>query len=146
MASIAISKKMPSGKLIVGLYMVDILCLGLKNTLFRFALDLHDYQNFMEEVDQRSSLMEFDLTDAHNIIYGAIDYAEENGFKPQKDFSVTEYLLDEGLIDDGIDEIEFGRNGRPFYFAGPYDNTRQIIKTLEKAVGLGNFDVVLTDD
>jgi hypothetical protein len=143
MASIAISKTMPSGKFIVGLYMIDIFCLGLKDTLFQFALDSYGYHEFMERTNAQSEMIQCDLGEAHNLIYGAIDFAAENGFKPQKDFVITKQILDENLIDDRIDDIEFGRNGRPFYFAGPYDNTRQIIETLEKNVGKGNFDVVL---
>jgi hypothetical protein len=146
MASIVISKKMPSGKYIAGLYMIDMFCLGLKNTYFQFALDSVEYDEFLQKMNSQSESVKFDLGEAHNIIFGAIDFAAENGFKPQKDFAITQYLLDENLIDDRIDEIEFGRNGRPFYFAGPYDNTGQIIKTLEKNVGNGNFDVVLPED
>jgi hypothetical protein len=146
MASIAISKKMPSGKFIVGLYMIDMFCLGVKNALFQFALDSFGYDEFIQKINAQSEIVKCDLVEAHNIIFGAIDFAAENGFKPQKDFSITQYIPDENLIDDRIDEIEFGRNGRPFYFAGPYDNTRQVIETLEKNVGEGNFDVVLPED
>ncbi len=145
MASIAISKKMPSGKLIIGMYMVDVFCLGLKNTLFKFALDNNGYTDFINEINQRYSLIKCDLTEAHNIIYGAIDFAEELGFKPNKDFKITEFLLNSDLITDGINEIEFGKDGKPVYFAGPYDDTKSIIGILEKSVGKGNFDFVLPD-
>jgi hypothetical protein len=146
MASITISKTMPSGKFVIGLYMIDMFCLGVKNTLFKFALDSFGYDEFIQKINAQSEIVKCDLGEAHNIIFGAIDFAAENGFKPQKDFSITQYILDENLIDDRIDEIEFGRNGRPFYFAGPYDNTMYIIETLEKNVGEGNFDVVLPED
>ena len=146
MASITISKKMPSDKLIIGAYVVDIFCLGLKNTLFKFALDTNEYASFLEQISKQQELVKCDLAEAHNIIYGAIDYAESIGFKPQKDFRITEFLLDSDLINDGIDEIEFGKNGKPFYFAGPYDNTKQIIGILEKNVGKDNFEFSLPID
>lgn len=110
LATIAISKEMPSGKFIITVYMVDILCLGLKNTFYNFNLDSIKYNEFVETLKGNpEGQQSCDISLAHNIIFGAIDFAEEIGFKPHKDFAVTEYLLDPDLINDGIDEIEFGR-------------------------------------
>lgn len=39
--------------------------------------------------------------------------------------------------------IEFGKDGKPFYFSGPYDNAEKIIKTLETNVGIENFDYIV---
>lgn len=142
MASIAISKKMPLGKLILGMYMVDVFCMGLKSTLYKFALYSLEYADILVEMNQRQPIIECNLTHAHNIIYGAIDYAEELGFNPHKDFSITEYLLDADLITEGINEIEFGKDGKPYYFAGPYDDSDRILGILEKNVGKGNFDFI----
>ena len=140
MASIFISKKMPSGKYIIGLYMVDIFCLGLKNTYYQFGLDYFQYKELLEKMYPDNNNILCDITKAHNIIFGAIDFAEELGFKPEKDFRITEYLLDTSLIDEGIDDIEFGRDGKPYYVAGPYDDTRRIINILRTHIGEGNFD------
>lgn len=84
-----------------------------------------------------------DIVKAHNIIYGAIDYAEGLGFQPDKHFKITEYLLNPNLINDGIDEIEFGYDGKPFFIAGPDDNTIRIISILERNMGKGNFEIMM---
>jgi hypothetical protein len=76
-------------------------------------------------------------------VYGALDYAEELGFAPNKDFRIAEYLLGPDLITDGINEIEFGMDGKPFYISGPYDNLRQILATLNRSVGVGNYEYFL---
>jgi len=140
LATIIISKEMPSGKFIIAVYMVDILCLGLKNTLYNFNLDSNKYNEFMERLkDNPEGQQSCDISLAHNIIYGAVDYAAEIGFNPQKDFTVTEHLLDPELITDEIDEIEFGKDGKPFYISGPDDNIPLIIGILEKNVGKDNY-------
>jgi len=36
--------------------------------------------------------------------------------------------------------LKFGRDGKPFYFQGPYDNTAKIFKALRESVGDGNFN------
>lgn len=35
--------------------------------------------------------------------------------------------------------IRFGREGKPFYISGPYDNPRVVIGTLESIAGGGNY-------
>ncbi len=139
-ASLVISRKMPSGKLITGTYMVDTFCMGLKDTSFGFALDKHDYDKFINEMTDRiGKLIPIKLSMAHNIIYGAIDYADEIGFNPHEDFQLTRFILDDNLIDDGIDNIEFGKDGKPYFIAGPYDDFHRIIGNFKKKPGREQF-------
>jgi hypothetical protein len=143
MASVLISKKMPSGKFIVGSYLIDLYCLGLKDTLFKFGYDQISYSDFMDSFSANQKMIDCNLTFAHNLIYGAIDFALDLGLSPHKDFKITEHLLDSNLIDDGIDEIEFGKDGKPLYIAGPYDNINRIVSTLDKNVGAGNYHYIM---
>lgn len=141
MASVLISKKMPSGHFIIALYLIDIYCLGLKNVLHKFNVENAEYEEFVEMAYSRyNAVLKIDTVFAHNLIYGAIDYAEDLGFNPHKDFKLLEYLLDPDLISDEIDEIEFGKDGKPLFIEGPDDNAGQIIRKLKEAVGEGNFD------
>ena len=52
------------------------------------------------------------------------------------------------LVFDDIEliEFEFGKDGKPFYIAGPFDNSRKILETLSNSVGEGNFEFVSTID
>lgn len=143
LVNVFISKKQASGNYVFTLFLVDIYCLGVKNVLLNFNLSDIDYDDFLGKLFQSDEYISCDLADAHNIIYGAIDYAEELGFKPHKDFAIAEHILDADLIDDGIDEIEFGNNGKPLFVAGPYDNVNRIIAVLERNVGEGNYDYVI---
>lgn len=38
-----------------------------------------------------------------------------------------------------IERDQFGRDGKPFYVAGPHDNPDRVIRTLEQSVGEDNF-------
>ena len=143
MASVFISKRMPSGKFIVGMYMVDLFCLGLKSTTFRFSLNELEYKELYQKMFSSGNGIACELIFAHNLIFGAIDYAQDLGFEPEKEFEITRHLLDESLIDDGIDELEFGKNGQPLYFQGPHDNANHIIAILERNVGAGNYKIIL---
>ena len=74
------------------------------------------------------------------MIYASIEYAQQFGFSPEKDFALNQHILEpRGELDEPYN-ITFGRDGKPFFIAGPYDNVNRIIRQLEKTAGPGNFD------
>jgi len=144
MATIVVARKMPSGNFIIGSYIVDILCLGLKNTHHWFNFSLSDFEEGILELFQNQmglNMIDCEPTLAYNIIYGAIEFAEDIGFEPEKDFAISEYILD-NVEDIEFLDIEFGKEGKPVYAAGPHDNVAKILRTLEKNVGDGNFEYI----
>lgn len=144
LAVIVVCKQMPGGNFIIGLYLVDFLCLGLKNTYFRFNYNKFDYDEFVKMAYSKNNAeVKCDTVFAHNLIYGAIDYAGDLGFFPNEDFTVTEYLLDPDLISNEINKIGFGRDGKPLFIQGPNDNATQIMNKLKETVGEGNFDFIV---
>lgn len=142
-ARIVITREQPDGLLIAGTYLVDLLCLGVKDT--HFIANLHP-KTYYDEVLEK---MYFDVSYgncapelAHQIIYAAIDYAGQFGFKPHKDFKLSRNMLDKRGTYPEEHEIEFGRDGKPLYISGPYDNTKSIVAKLEKNAGAGNYEYV----
>ncbi len=139
-----IVKQMPSGKYIIFTYMLDVYCLGVKNTSYHFAFDDDDFKKLMASKEEAGqSFRQVSEKFVTNFVFGALDYAEDLGFAPHKDFALTKYGLDEDLVDDTINDIVFGKEGRPYYISGPYDNPQHIINKLNKNVGEGNFDVLV---
>ena len=145
---VAVVRRRNSGQLIVGFYLVDLWCLGLKDSFFRHDLEPSEYEEMVEHIDSGinqemgTNFVKCDPQLAFNIIYGAVEYAEDLGFEPAKEFATTEYLLDD-VEEIEFMEIEFGKDGKPFYTSGPDDNVQRIINTLNKNVGEGNYEVTL---
>ena len=55
-------------------------------------------------------------------------------------------MLEEDTEDVELIEIECGKNGKPFYVCGPYDDRKKaeaIIAQLERSAGKGNYDYIL---
>lgn len=143
LSSVIVSKKMQSGKICFVAYLIDKGCLGLKSTYFRMNMTEYEYDNFIDYLieSEERDFVEITAEDAHNIIFGGVDYAESCGFQPlDKDWAVSKHFLNEELITDGIDEIEFGKDGKPFYLPGPYDNVKKHLAILDKKFGEGNYD------
>lgn len=143
-ANIIVVRSKKSGKKVIGVYLVDVFCLGLKNTFARIDVPDDEIEDIVSGVKGGTIHLKTDPDLAFNIIYGGIEYAEDLGFSPHKDFKVSEYLLPD-VEDVPYMDIEFGRNGRPFYVTGPSDNVGKIINTLNKTVGEGNYNFARGD-
>lgn len=128
----------------VATYLVDYWCLGVKDAIPPRKLNQEKLDNFIEHcyenfVDYR----EISLEQAQGIVYGAVNYADSLGLSPHKDFEKGRKFLGEW---SGKPELTFGREGKPYYFSGPYDNSQKIIKTLEEKVGRDNFDFTIVNE
>ncbi len=142
-AQVLISKEQASGKYSYAIFLLDIYCLGLKNVMFNFNFNDVEYGEVKDKLFSSEEFIPLDIVAAHNLIYGTIDAAEEIGFKPHKDFAITEHILNSDLINDGIDDIELGKDGKVLYISGPFDDTDRIINTLERTLGEGNYDFIM---
>lgn len=147
MATIVIAREHVNGNITAGFYLVDLNLMGVKDTYYMFnAVDFiykEKIDNLMNELHVEK--IEYNL--AHNIIFEAVAFAEDCGFKPHRDYiKTTQYLLEED--DDTIEliNIECGHEGKPCYVQGPADDdvkAQRIIKQLHERFGEGNYHYML---
>ncbi|MBO3747666.1 helix-turn-helix domain-containing protein [Streptosporangiaceae bacterium NEAU-GS5] len=144
LVSVVVARKHGWDKLSICGYLVDVYCLGVKNAYGPELGDERDLRKLREEsfASYETGYVPAPVELARHVIFGAVDYASGLGFEPHPDFAEAVAHLGEW---DGGSAITFGKDGKPFYVPGPYDNPRAVIKTLEKTVGPPpNFDYVLT--
>jgi hypothetical protein len=90
-----------------------------------------------------SSGVEAPLELAQHLVHGAVAFARGLGFEPYEEFAAAAVHLGEPA---GPVLIEFGRDGVPFYVAGPCDDARSVVQTLETAAArpsAGNYHYAL---
>jgi hypothetical protein len=105
-------------------------------------MSMEEYQKLKISLFEETAISLFSPGKAYRIIIGAIEYAKRIGFKPQKDLYLSKYIL-EGLPDTDHDfQLKFGREGKPFFIAGPDDDFEVILETLRRNVGEGNFHFI----
>ncbi|NEW81358.1 MAG: hypothetical protein GZ094_03190 [Mariniphaga sp.] len=138
-----IIRRQPGGKYTFANILVDRLCLGVKNSMVNCNLTEEEIDKMLDMMENHTPTIEVTSSYFHNLIYGAIDYASGLGIDTPKDFYLSEYVLDPDLVDDGIDEIEMGFNGKPCYIQGPYDNHRKIISALDASVGTDGYEYIV---
>lgn len=147
LATILLSRKQPDGDIVFGVYLVDIHCLGLKNTFCNANFTTFRYENeVIESYLMRQNIIKCPVALAMDIIYGAIDYAAELGFSPQKDFKLSKHILEDRDSVEITGKVKFGKDGKPFYCAGPDDNVERIMSTLRNNVGEDNFHFIIPVD
>lgn len=140
LATVLISRHQPNGNILFGVYLVDVFCLGLKNTFCNVDFPAWRYETEVrDKVYREEEPVECPVGLAHHIIYGAIEFAGGFGFKPNRDFKLSQYILEPMESLEPFEGIEFGKDGRPFYIAGPGDNVEYVMRQLEQVVGHENF-------
>jgi len=144
LANLLIARRMPDDRLVLGQYLVDLYCLGLKNTCCSAYCPMSVYETkvkpgaFISEKPIQCSRLLF-----HQIIYGAIEYAGRIGFSPHENFELSQYILDPPETIPPNPELVFGFDGKPCYVSGPYDDVWVIIRTLDERVGRGNYHYII---
>ncbi len=140
---VIVARKQPNGKILFGLYLVDYYCLGIKDAFTRTDYSLNRFdQSLGEHLAGNPKPCSIDF--AHELVYGALEYAEKLGFHPHPDFKnqKADLVLDPPDAHPRKDKIKFGKDGKPFFIAGPYDDAfriNHIINTLIRTCGEGNF-------
>src|SRR5204863_3420959 len=143
LVQILMARQQPDGDICFGVYLIDTYCLGLKNTFANAGLSRSRYINELHNrIFRAGKPVECSIELAHQMIYQAIEYAEQFGFEPQKDFTLSQYLLaPRGELEEPYN-LTFGKDGKPLFIAGPYDNVARILRQLDKTAGPGNYDYV----
>ena len=138
---VLVARQQPDGNVCFGLYLIDKYCLGLKNTLSQANVPLNVYRKELVDKLYHGTKPEKCSPElAHQMIYAAIEYAQQFGFQPESDFALTQHILaPRGELAE-THQLTFGKDGKPFFIAGPHDNVARVLKQLEKTAGPGNFD------
>jgi len=144
LAVIVLVRQKKSGALVLTSFVVDLKCLGVKNSAYWVDIYNDFYENWLEKLSagMQLNMINVDPNLAFSIIYGAVDYAADLGFKPHEDYKITKYNLAEKDMFI-LESVTFGgEDGKPLYIAGPYDNSQQIIATLQRNLGEDNFNFI----
>lgn len=146
LASILVARTHTNGNFTVGMYLVDLKCLGVKYSEFLFNISAVEYSNLKEEMMGEFEVEKVDYKLVHNIVYAGFEYADDYGFSPHKKFAVSRYILEEDSEDIELMDIHCGGDdGKPLYVQGEYDDeifANSVRGQLEKTAGPGNYNFI----
>ncbi len=116
LAQIVVARKHTNGNLTFAAYLTDLLGLGVKDTMFNYNQPIFTFDGLIKGMGENMIICDYAL--AHNLIYGAADFAYGYAIKSHKDWDLTQYLLEEDTEAIPLIEFEFGINGKPVFLSG----------------------------
>lgn len=142
MAHIIVTRVRPSGNMVMASFLVDTFCLGVKDAGYHENMPPSDFEEYLNNYKKGMGLEEISYNEAHNIIYGAMAFAEDGGIKPSKDFYPAGYILEEDTDDIPMIEYDFGKNGKHLLIVHPDRKEMPYYHILKKNLG-DDFEFVL---
>jgi hypothetical protein len=146
LGSVLLSRELPHGQVAVAVFLVDRYCLGVKDAIAEVLGHFSYDSKYVRKLAGSQPMHDIAPADARKLVEGAIAYARGLGLSPHPDAAPAMRLF--GSVDaaDSDAEFEFGKDGKPFFIAGPNDTPqrcRQIVSILNNSRGQGRFDYVL---
>lgn len=140
LGKVVISRRLANGSLIIGIFLVDVHCQGVKDA-FLCAASATDYESKILKVEDEP-LIEKSPAYARKLIEGSIAYAEKYGFTPHDDYEEAALILGDIDASACTEPIVFGKGGKPLYVSGTYHTRQQaneVIKRMTAICGPDGF-------
>ncbi len=131
----------PTGQVGAASFVVDLACLGVKDVTVRLFKSLREYEERMREKAMEAQPMQPENADlVAKILDTAVAYARQFGFEPDPSYAQARWLLADTLPERHPAHVPVGGpDGKPHFIAGPYDNVKQVMDKLTRAVGPDGF-------
>jgi hypothetical protein len=145
MATLTLTRGVGSGSLVMGSFLLDTFCLGIKDVLFR-SIDSHEFNVLRDTMDRAAPLSPVAPAYGRKLLRDLAAWATSIGFPPHRDFATVERLFGTVNADECTAEFRFGHDGRPVYMSGPSESPRQVRRRLEQfeeRFGNADSDLVL---
>lgn len=141
-----VARHRSGGRVEFGFFLLDVFCLGIKNAGYAMCDSQAEFEEALADLERNSPLDSHSPACVRKLIENAAAYAKRYGFNPHPDYRVAARVL--GGINPADCSVtwKFGRDGKPFFVAGPHETPRKIdsiLRTLKLTAGEGNFDFIL---
>lgn len=131
MATLTLTRGVGSGPLVMGSFLLDTFCLGIKDVLFR-SIDSHEFNVLRDTMDRAAPLSPVAPAYGRKLLRDLAAWATSIGFPPHRDFATVERLFGTVNADECTAEFRFGHDGKPVYMSGPSESPRQVRRRLEQ--------------
>lgn len=142
---VLVTRKHTGGKVSLALFFLDVWCVGLKDSFYKLRLDEKEYEDFLDKLSV-SGIKPCSYEEAHNIVYGAVEFAREAGIEPDKSFGLTQYMLEEDDDRVPLIEYDFGKDGKHCLVAQSELEASKYLPQMKKTLGDDFTYTIVTED
>lgn len=142
--NVVVSRKAAGGNILVAGFLLDVFCLGVKDTFIR-VMPPADYAGLLDRFRGTGPLAAIEPACARKLVESAVAYARDLGFAPYKDYGRSRRIFGEIETADCPRTFSFGSGGKPLFMAGPHDppgKVKRVIRTLEDHCGKDGFHFI----
>ncbi|MFP4600241.1 MAG: hypothetical protein ACLFVJ_18445 [Persicimonas sp.] len=144
LCQVLVSRKMPGQKLAVATFLIDLWCLGIKDTIFTTGMTSDRYRDLKQRLGQTGDALEPAPPELiARVVDQALRYALALGFFPPPDYFAASKLIGDIDPEASQESIPLGDDGQPFYMAGPHDDVDAIGDQLSRRVSPYGFGFVV---
>lgn len=142
-APILVARVLPTNNYVVGVYLIDLLCLGVKDVFMKMNMSRNEFDKMAQGIGSSGDgLVQLSYEHARSIILGGLEYAARFGFAPHRDWEQAKALV-EPTREFKRDVTFGGENGKPVYVQGPHDEN--IKETVRKVLSVGGKFVAASE-
>lgn len=141
---VILAKRLPSGALGCGFFLVDLLCLGVKDVFYREIAPSELDEQIESLASGGQTMVAIDPSSAKKLVLDAVAFAASCGMDPAKDYRTIVRLFDRIDAAAATESFAFGRDGKAIYIPGPNDSAsklRDIERKLTRARGQDGWDI-----
>ncbi len=145
MGTVIVSRAMPDGRLGAAFFLLDVYCLGIKNAYF-LPMSRNEYLYRLEDIAQHETMTPIQPAYARKLTEDTEAYARDLGFSPHPDYQLAKRIMGDINATDCSTQFTFGKDGQPYFIAGPHDTPKRIDKildTLTQRCGPNGFHYLL---
>ena len=139
------SRRLPDGRIALGMFLLDVFCLGVKNAFF-VTPPRKEYEQRIHHWPGPETFQPMPPECLRKLVEGGVAYARELGFNPHPGYAVVSQIF--GDVDASACSTEFvyGHEGKPFYCSGPNETEAQaqaIVEHLARRLGAEGFHYLI---
>lgn len=149
MGYVVVARFKGNGDAEVGVFLLDMHCLGVKSAFFTQLYAEEYEQDFLQRIYEHDGRTALAPPCARKLVEDAVAYARQLGFEPHPDYRKGARVF--GGIDPSTctQQFTFGSKGKPLYIQGPDDSpamVERVMGALTRRCGEGGFHYVLAMD
>jgi hypothetical protein len=132
--TIAIIRTIDREKYVIGYYLIDALCRGVKNAEVATDIDNIKLVNFLTDMKEHGGLTQISYEEARNFIFGSIAFAKKIDINPHANWEYAQYMLEP--YQPYTCDFTFGIEGKHVYIHNPEDpiaHSQEIMAKVKKA-------------
>lgn len=138
--SILVIRKMPTGNYIVGCYLLDTWCLGIKSCDLKFDVTPQEVSNIVKYYEIEFSSVPISYEDTRSLIFGGVAFSSQFGFFPyDPEWQVAREFLEPDRPFE--QKFTYGNDGKLLYVEGPHD--KDIVQRVREKLQEHNGNYIL---